>query len=126
VLSVIRSLGHLKEESSASHRAIDRPGQGLQCVISHFGKGSSDSGAPTAPNYGGKLFFYGAKIFLFRRWPKLGPIPRYGCSIPSCGLCRCVSMTYELVLSFQAGPNVGELDALFMAPAHGHRIHNTN
>jgi len=77
VLSAIRSLGHFKEESSASHRAIDRPGQGLQCAISHFGKGSSDSGAATVPNFGGKLFFYGAKIFLFRRWSEPGPIPRY-------------------------------------------------
>jgi hypothetical protein len=31
----------------------------------------------------------------------------------------------EMHLSLEGCPNVGEADALLMAPAHDHRLHNT-
>jgi len=125
LLSTVRSLGPLREDSTRNDRAIDRPRQGLQCAIANSGKCSPDLEAPALANLDGKLFLYEANIFRLMRHQGLSSTLPYQYSYSTQETMSQSINNLQIYLIFQVFPAVGELDALFLAPAHDHRPDDT-
>ena len=126
LLSTVRSLGPLREDSTRNDRAIDRPRQGLQCAIANCVKCSPDLESPKRRLVnGGKLFSYEANIFRLMRHQGLSSTLPYQYSYCTQQTMPQSINNLQIYLIFQICPAVGELDALFLAPAHDHRLDNT-
>jgi len=119
------SLRALREDSTANDRAIDRPRQGLQCAIANSGKCSLDLETPALANLDGKLFFNEANIFRLMRHQWLSSTLPYQYSYCTQQTMPQSINNLQIYLIFQICSAVGELDALFLAPAHDHRLDNT-